>query len=584
MTRYISVGHDKAPGLPAFLLGTTLLCMSAAAASRPMTTQEIATYLPMVSGTTYQLSAADTAMIKSALSVYGPQLQASLKAAAAAEGKALPPKPVPATTGLTDINIINNFHAADGGSTFTASGLSSVAGGTVTTTIEVQLIDTLTKTILDSAVGTQMGQGTNFQVALTASAPAGHPVMATALITYVPADSPDVVKSYVVTSSQNASPTTACMTAPNYCTMTDSVCNGGHSTSCTNNLTVRPPISICYTRGSAQSCDYWYSQPNHPTIYFFPVAGNAVFNSPVYSPLTGSLTATMQNPIVGGGCQITTQVTTNQVTPSQWRLSGDSIIWNLNPLAIADPNDCFTNYSDWIITNFYFSGSVQLQETLPSGGHKYGNFSFTSDSTQIGQPGIYVIPILDIQQGCFASGTRIAVKDGERNIETFTAEGGEYVLGKGEALKRVVGSSSGTERYPMKRVKAGEFSVLATRKHPFATERGLIPADGLRKGDMLLTRRGKRPLESITDESFSGKVYNLRVGSKQGAAKGENLLYANGFLVGDALTQHHYEVEELKRRASDPAYLKSRIPEKWRKDYELYLKSEQASKSRRKGH
>lgn len=553
---------------------------------RPLTPDEASVYSQMKPGIAYELNPGDPhqrRMIAGHFSAAqltqksAPMLYKVLNNAANA-GRAMPSgtlKAVAVVAGApTDINIIDNFNvinARDNNNEITASGLSSVIKGTTQTTITIQLIDTTVtpNQVLAENTQQQLGGGTHFEVPVTAAVPAQHNVNAVATIAYTPNGS-STLETYVVSLAQMPLPTKACMTAPTY---------KSNAPACTNQQTIPMRlVGVCYNRSvnGAQNCDYSYPGPAYPTNFIFPASGNVDFSQGYASTLTGTANAILENPITGGGCQITTQAA---IAAPNWTTNGTTLSWNLNPVSIADPNHCLNKFPNWTTANFYFDFEVQLNGTTPSGKPLYGRASFTSDASQAGQPGVYVIPQLDIQQGCFAAGTQVEMADGsERAIETFHADGAESVMSRTSALSKksiarlVTSTTTGIEPYPILKVKAGPYVVYATRAHPFATPKGFVMAEDLKKGMVVLTKSGLRKIASITRGKTGVKVYNLRVGDRKSAEAGKNLFYANGFLVGDSLTQTYMIKSEQAKRVMDSAYLSRRLPKEWRTDLKTNLK------------
>jgi hypothetical protein len=181
-------------------------------------------------------------------------------AATGAEAWAAKPLLANAPGAPQDIETISNF-GDDGNGIFTATGYSSVVGGTTQTTITTQLIDTQTKTVYASASDTQYGQGTNFQVPVTGKVPSTANLAAVAtIVTSVGNNS----NTTVVSTATMVPASTGTMTAPNYCVHVDPsnpnsncVINGGQTQYQTGSTTLvpNPPlIKICFNRGNQQSC------------------------------------------------------------------------------------------------------------------------------------------------------------------------------------------------------------------------------------------------------------------------------------------------------------------------------------------
>jgi hypothetical protein len=132
-------------------------------------------------------------------------------------------------------------------------------------------------------------------------------------------------------------------------------------------------------------------------------------------------------------------------------------------------------------------------------------------------------------------------------------------------------TATGSESSPMVRIRdAAGHTLLMTEMHPIATpDRGMVQARALRTGDVVMTAQGPSKLTEVSREPYSGKVYNLKVGSeteKASLGQDQTVVYANGFVVGDGQIQSKYEV--LALRSGSKTTIDQLAPE-WRLDYLL---------------
>ncbi|MBH1989020.1 MAG: hypothetical protein I8H75_04950 [Myxococcaceae bacterium] len=86
--------------------------------------------------------------------------------------------------------------------------------------------------------------------------------------------------------------------------------------------------------------------------------------------------------------------------------------------------------------------------------------------------------------------------------------------------------------------------LKVTQNHPIVTHLGQIKeASLLSKHDRLLKLDGTEdPIESIEDKEYFGRVYNVEPASSE---PNENILVAQGYLVGSAGYQYHPELHKL---------------------------------------
>jgi hypothetical protein len=95
----------------------------------------------------------------------------------------------------------------------------------------------------------------------------------------------------------------------------------------------------------------------------------------------------------------------------------------------------------------------------------------------------------------------------------------------------------------------------------------MVQARALRTGDLVMTTQGPSRLVEVSREPYSGKVYNLKVGSETEMASlghDQTVVHANGFVVGDGQIQSKYEMQALKQGSRTTL---EQIPERWRRDY-----------------
>jgi hypothetical protein len=483
-----------------------------------------------------------------------------------------------------DLNYISTFNLAVAPKTFSANGLSSVIGGTQRTTIVMELYSLENGQIYAADTATtnpsQFAQGKYFQLQVQGNVPAGlnNPTtQAQGMFAYIPIGSNKAIVSYY-DSNNTVNPTDGCMLKPNYCVPNQSATRVQctlpvqYQTTCTNKVTNTLPERVCYYRLSQQECDYYNPAPAQPTNFVFPLQGSATYPNTVYSPPQGFATITLENPSKGGGCYLVFQELA-PLNPTYWSASQQTLSWNFAAASFPDPNKCLEVY-DGTTTYLNVSGSVALQGS-GVGPPPFGAFNFTSDRSQLGQPGIYVVPQIEIQKGCFAEGTKVRMADGSlRPIESFAGSHDEMIKGANGEARPVLATSTGIEPFPMIRLKTADgYELLVTRTHPIATPKGMVIASALKAGDQVRTEKGVAELSSVGEEKFSGKVYNVRLGSDEDAGANTSLIYANGILSGDLSTQHYYEKLEAEELNNDPRSIAQRLAPEWQEDYRNYLKT-----------
>lgn len=272
----------------------------------------------------------------------------------------------------------------------------------------------------------------------------------------------------------------------------------------------------------------------------------------------------------GGGCDVGTELNPNPGMSAFWdhvTLSADNRTLNWDATAAN--------------SLFFAEGCTQVQnvakltmriaapvKAVPDTGGEF-SVSFTISSDPDVQRAYY-LPTITLTNSCLAEGTQIDVGDGKlAPIESlhigqtiFNPYGANHTL-------TIEDTAKGVERSPMVRIRdAAGRTLLMTEMHPIATpDRGMVQARALHTGDLVMTTEGPSVLVEVSREPYSGKVYNLKVGSETEMAalsSDQTVLHANGFVVGDGQIQHKYEELAMKQGSRT-----RQVAEKWRRDYEL---------------
>ena len=507
-----------------------------------------------------------------------PQLMRALEAASKVGTKGAPVRAVNDQIGTPQaLNYINSMNlVSPSPNTYDANGLSSVNGGTEKSTIVMEMYLPSTGYVYATNQGSEYAQGTYFNLPVDGSVPAGTSdptTRALGTFAYVPKDGGQpVVSSYY--SVDTVDPTSACMTEPNYCVRNNGNCVQPvrYETGCTNtNPNNATPILVCYYRGSQENCDYYNQTPNHPTSFLFPLQGNATFANTVVSPPVGIVTITLENPNKGGGCYLVFEEIA-PLDPDYWSASGQTLSWSYPAAAFPDPNNCLEYYG---ATTTWLNVMVDGVALQGEGGGRppTGGFRFTSDRSQIGQDGVYLVPPIEIQQGCFAAGTEIVLADGsKKKVEDFTADQTERVkTGSGAALT-VRGTSKGIEPKPMVRIQSEQgHELLVTETHAIVTKGGVKMAMDLTPGEPIRVAGGEATVRAVTREPYAGKVYHLILGERGAGVDAAGTVFANGILTGDLRMQEALEKAEREKLASDPQHVLERLAPEWHEDYRLWL-------------
>ncbi|ETW99039.1 MAG: hypothetical protein ETSY2_41675 [Candidatus Entotheonella gemina] len=475
------------------------------------------------------------------------------------------------------INIIESFEQVNE-RTYAATCLSSVYGGTDASLILADLYHETDDNVYASKFDIQYGQGTYFKVSVQGTEPDSNTdTTSNAMCTFVYVPKGEMMGVYFVKQSQDTTATTlGCMEQPNYCKR-DGVgycISGQYHTECSNKEKNPAPIEVCYYRGSQKKCDYWNPE-GHPKNFVFPLQGYIDFGKKVAKlPLSkrpiGNVTIDLVNPIKGGGCPMLFEKD-KSLDKKYWSVSDENrrrLNFNYPAAAFPDPEQCLNLYGGTSM-NFNMEVSVLLHRESGVPIPVRADATFTSDRTQAGKPGVYLVPPIHIQQGCLAAGTDILMANGSlKAIETFKADGGEMVETGAGQPREVLGSSHGIEPKPMVllQTEVGQ-ELMLTETHPVMTPEGPVMAMDPKVGQMVRTSGEPVKLSNIERVPYQGKVYNLRLGKLRNPEGSQSDMYANGILVDDSEMQRHLEKMELEKLANDSSHVLHRLPPEWHEDY-----------------
>jgi hypothetical protein len=473
-----------------------------------------------------------------------------------------------------DLNFIATF--SRNGPGFQATGLSSILDGSIVTSIVMELYDDNTGTVYAHTGKEQYAQGENFAVQVTGTpGELKNPTSkAQGLFSYIPSTEPDSKPIFVIQqNTDTVNPTDGCMLQPNYCVRNElnQCVTGQYQTACTNKVTNTTPIKLCWYRFNQQECDYWNATA-HPTNFVFPLSGNVQFPVTVVTPAAGIVYIALQNPLKGGGCNVYFQQG-QTLNPANWTVTDKSIAWNFPASAFPNTGACI-NYYDGVMITLWMTAYVGLQGS--GGPPPFGTINFTSDRSQLGVPGVYIIPALNIWQGCFAAGTEITLNDGQttRAVEDFLGDGHETVATGAGVARLIGGTTVGTEpdKDMVQLATDNGHSLLVTEGHPIILADGTpVLAKDLKVGDSVRTLQGPAALVTLTRARYSGKVYNLIVGL--GDDQHDGTVYANGILAGDAHLQNEFVRMAAETQRKDPSLARARLSSEWLTDFDNHTQN-----------
>lgn len=175
---------------------------------------------------------------------------------------------------------------------------------------------------------------------------------------------------------------------------------------------------------------------------------------------------------------------------------------------------------------------------------------------------------LMVWNSCMAEGTQVVRADGTL-LPVEQAKVGDKVMANDTGVVMTVTDVSvGGESQPMVIIKDNlGHEVSLTSMHPVILASGEPRAAGkLVVGDRVSTRNGVATLTSVSRRPYTGKVYNLTLGTPEElrkAGKNAHLMFANGFKVGDNTMQG-----ELSAPVADTRPILARLAPSWHRDFQ----------------
>lgn len=205
----------------------------------------------------------------------------------------------------------------------------------------------------------------------------------------------------------------------------------------------------------------------------------------------------------------------------KWNVTGSVLSWEFpddwHNVLDKDNLNCANNMS------FYCKMYINTVKGLPvpiviqSGTEKHDDPSFKN------------IPYINILWGCFAKDVLIKMKNGNfLPIEQIKA--GDKVMTK-DGIRTVTEVVTGTEEKLIHIKTASVKRIQVSREHPMLTTEGMVTAEKLTAGTILITENGHESIESLYFVHYNDAAYNLRLDQ-------DGILIANNFYAGDFAAQN----------------------------------------------
>lgn len=200
----------------------------------------------------------------------------------------------------------------------------------------------------------------------------------------------------------------------------------------------------------------------------------------------------------------------------EWNVTGSVLTWKFpddwhtvlrkNNLNCANNMDLYCRM--WINTTSGFQVPIIIQSK--GGEHP--------------DPSYKKIPYINIKWGCFAKDVLIKMEDGT-SLPVERIKIGDKVMTKG-GVRTVTDVVTGREDQLIHIKSSSMNRINVSLDHPVLTTEGLLPADKLTAGTILITEDGEESIESLYLVDYNDTVYNLKLDSG-------GILIANNFYAGD---------------------------------------------------
>lgn len=285
--------------------------------------------------------------------------------------------------------------------------------------------------------------------------------------------------------------------------------------------------AVYYNRtGSGSDYQYPSVKFSDTEIYvYLPFSGSVELNG-IYSP-------DPQNPIItdgengivlqienfSGGCANFDMKYKDNI---EWNVTGSVLSWKFpdNWHDVIKKNEV----NSYNMVNFYCKMYINTTLGIPV------PIVIQSDGEEHTDPSYKKIPKIKILWGCFAKDVLIRMENG-KSLPIEQIKTGDKVMTKDGDVRTVTEIVTGTEDKLVHIKTASVSRIRVSLDHPMLTTEGMIKADELTAGTILITENGAETIESLYLVNYADKVYNLKLDR-------EGILIANSFYAGDFAAQN----------------------------------------------
>jgi hypothetical protein len=320
------------------------------------------------------------------------------------------------------------------------------------------------------------------------------------------------------------------------------------------------PIVICLNRADPTSinedaCDYGPMSPDlspYGISIQLELIGSVMFKNPISLEHKHDITISLIGENTGGACQVRFIDDDNIYNHIMINEKRDALTWDFSKNKTYIKNNDYANFGNicWRSNSEYVLTIQGTIWTELSKGTVPVMFTYTSEPNEIKSSNKYIYHPIVIQYGCIIEGTLIDMADGSKKKVENIREG-DLVLSKDDKILRIKSRIVGfdTDFVDLHyQIGSDENQVTLTPTHPVLTQRGILRAKDLNKGDVIYSRNGNITLDLVNKKKTkSQNVYNFvleNITKNDELFPDDALLYAGGVLVGDNILQGKLSVKD----------------------------------------
>lgn len=297
--------------------------------------------------------------------------------------------------------------------------------------------------------------------------------------------------------------------------------------------------TVVYYNRSGSGADYQYSNVKYNSTQidvYMPFSGSVELNG-IYAP-------DPQNPVDTDKIVLQIENMRNGCANFDMKYA-DNIKWNVTGAVLTwefpdDWHDVLSKNKLTCANDMNFYCKMYINTTLGISVP----IVIQSDGEEHKDPSYKKIPYINILWGCFAKGTLIRMENG-KSLPIEQIKTGDKVMTKDGGVRSVTEIVTGNEERLVYIETSGANRIRVSRDHPMLTTEGMVKAEELTAGTILVTADGNESIESLYLVDYNDTAYNLRLDSG-------GVLIAENFYAGD------FEAQNSMGKKREPAALHKR--------------------------